>query len=336
MADNDKRIYLIIGEKTNFNRTIKNSVDINELYNKNMISESTYNDLISIYPDAKMKCWGFPDNKNKDNVWARMNEEDLCLMYNDDQIVMSGIFKYRFHNQEVAEYIWESDGTPFEYIFCLDDVHILDIASEKILIDEFGYKKSFIMGANPLANSRLEKVLNKYGSIENFRKEIEKDNRNDILDSSNSWRILAEDIFLKIIDKSVLHNNGTGIPKDIIKYFEIEEIAEGNNREIIFNYNEQDYNVRFEHIKPDRYRIMWRQDFANILKEQLPFWYQKFEEDNNYGSDQERPKLKLFKKNKNEYEVEIINENKIDVIYNKADPNIWWVNQGQTMAAEKS
>ncbi|TDO95012.1 dynein-related subfamily AAA family protein [Halanaerobium saccharolyticum] len=336
MADNDRRIYLIIGEKTNFNRTIKSSVDINELYEKNMISEATYNDLISIYPDAKMKCWGFPDNKNKDNVWARMNEDDLCLMYNDDQIVMSGIFKYRFHNQEVAEYIWESDGVPFEYIFCLDDVHILDIPSEKILIEEFGYKKSFIMGANPLANSRLEKVLDKYGSIDNFRKEIEKENRTDILHSSNSWRILSENIFLKIIDKSVLHNNGTGIPKDIIKYFEIEDIAEGGNREIIFNYNDEEYYARFEHISLDRYRIMWRQDFANILKDELSFWHQKFEEDSSYGSDQERPKLKFFKKSSNKYEIELIKGEETDITYDKFDPNIWWVNQGQTMEAEKN
>jgi len=337
MADTDKRIYLIIGEKTNFNRTIKNSVDINELYNKNMIPESTYNELISIYPDGKMKCWGFPDNKNKDNVWARMNEDDLCLMYNDKKIIMTGIFKYRFHNPEVAEYIWESDDdTPFEYIFCLNDVHFLDIPSKKILMDEFGYKSLSIMGANPLANSRLEKILDKYGSIDNFRKEIEKENRIDILYSSNSWRIVEENIFLKIIDKSVLHNNGTGIPKDIIKYFGIEDIAEGGNREIVFNYNVKEYYARFEHINLDRYRIMWRQEFADILKEQLPFWYQRLEADSSYGSDQERPKLKFFKVNKNEYEVEIIKGKETNVGYNKSDPNIWWINQGQTMAAEKN
>ncbi|MFW5988224.1 MAG: McrB family protein, partial [bacterium] len=77
-------------------------------------------------------------------------------------------------------YIWESDGTPFEYIFCLDDIHILEIPSEKILIDEFGYKSASIMGANPLANSRLAKVLDKYGSVDNFRKEIEKNYVNDV------------------------------------------------------------------------------------------------------------------------------------------------------------
>jgi len=80
---------------------------------------------------------------------------------------------------------------------------------------------------------------------------------------------------------------------------------------------------------------MWRQDFANILKDELSFWYQKFEENSSYGSDQERPKLKFFKKNKNEYEIELIKGKENEVTYTKSNQNIWWVNQGQTMEAEK-
>ncbi|MFW6015914.1 MAG: McrB family protein, partial [bacterium] len=256
------------------------------------------------------------------------------LMYLDKKIVMSGIIEYTFHNPDVAKYIWESSDEPFEYIFCFDDVHLLDIPSSKVLIKEFGYKNDFIMGANPLADDRLKKVLDEYGSIENFRKEIESENRDHILYSSNSWRILQENIFLKIIDKSVLHNNGTGIPKDIIKYFKMEDIEQGNNQEIIFNYNNKNYYARIEHISSDRYRIMWRQDFANILKEQLPFWYKKLGEDSSYGSDQERPKLKFYKKNNHKYKVEIIKEN-TNINYRINDPNIWWVNQGQTLSSEQ-
>ena len=111
-------------------------------------------------------------------------------MYQDKKIIMTGLISYKFRNAEVAADIWEESDEPFEYIFCFKDVHLPDIPSKKVLMDEFDYSAEFIMGANPLAKSRLEKVIDKYGTVDNFREEIEKGYVDDVSYSSkdpNIW-----------------------------------------------------------------------------------------------------------------------------------------------------
>jgi energy-coupling factor transporter ATP-binding protein EcfA2 len=120
-----------------------------------------------------MNCWDFQDNRTK-STWDKMNKNDLCLMYQDKKIIMTGLISYKFRNAAVAAEIWEESKKPFEYIFCFKDVHLPDIPSKDVLMDEFDYSAEFIMGANPLAQKRLEKVLDKYGTVDNFRKNIEK------------------------------------------------------------------------------------------------------------------------------------------------------------------
>ena len=189
--ENHKKIILVVGSENNFQKTIKNSVDIEELYKQNLINDKEYQDLLEIYPDAKMKCWGFQDNRTK-STWDKMNKNDLCLMYQDKKIIMSGLISYKFRNAEVAAEIWEESEKPFEYIFCFKDVHLPDIPSKRVLMDEFDYSAEYIMGANPLAQKRLEKVLDKYGTVDNFRKEVEKGYVSDVLYSSkdpNIWRV---------------------------------------------------------------------------------------------------------------------------------------------------
>lgn len=171
----NKDIFIVIGDKINYDRTIKNNVNIEELHNAQVIKDEDYNELKKIYPDGKMKCWGFQDNNSK-NVWGQMDYGDLCLMYYKSKIVMSGIIKYKFHNSDVADYIWESGDKPFEYIFCFEDVHILDIQSSKVLVEEFDYADDFIRGGSRLARNRLQNVINKHDSVESFREHIEEGN----------------------------------------------------------------------------------------------------------------------------------------------------------------
>ena len=174
MTKDHKRIFLVVGSENNFKRTIKNSVYIDKLYKDNLIDKEEYSDLIEIYPNAKMHCWGFQDNRTK-KTWEKMNENDLCLMYQDKKIVMSGLISYKFKNAKVAKEIWEDSDKPFEYIFCFKDVHLPNLPSKDVLVDEFNYSAAYIMGANPLGKDKLERVIKKYGSVDNFRKHIEKD-----------------------------------------------------------------------------------------------------------------------------------------------------------------
>jgi len=172
--EKNKKIFLVVGSEINFKKTIKNSVNIKFLYENNLIDEKTYSDLVDIYPNGKMNCWGFQDNRTK-KTWKKMNKDDLCLMYYDKKIVMTGLISYKFKNAKVAKEIWEDSDKPFEYIFCFKDVHLPNLPSKDVLMDEFNYSAAYIMGANPLGKDKLERVIKEYGSVDNFRKHIEKD-----------------------------------------------------------------------------------------------------------------------------------------------------------------
>ncbi|MFW6017164.1 MAG: hypothetical protein ACOCRK_12055, partial [bacterium] len=178
-----KNIFLVIGDDTNYSRTITDFIDITKY--KDIISETDYNNLMSIYPSGKMQCWGFQDNQSKNRCWDNMRYGDLCLMYNNSKIVMSGIVTYTLHSVKLSEEIWIQGDTPFEYIFCLNDVHILSIPSEKVLIDEFNYKRAYTLGASALSDEKFNRLIKEYGSISNFRKHIEDGDYKHISSNNN-------------------------------------------------------------------------------------------------------------------------------------------------------
>lgn len=168
-------IFTVTGDTENYRRTIKNEVNLDELKSENIIADEDYKNLSGIYKSNRIKCWGFQDNRSKQN-WEKMSSGDLCLMYRDKKIVMAGFITYKFESVEVAEYIWKPSDSPFKFIFCLKEVSILNLPSKEILVEEFGYESPSIRGALRLADNRRENLMKEYGTLENFKKEIERMN----------------------------------------------------------------------------------------------------------------------------------------------------------------
>ena len=95
----------------------------------------------------------------------------------------------------------------------------------------------------------------------------------------NSWEILNDKIALKTVDKSVLIHHGTGIPIQTRYFFEIDKMVAGERKNITISYQNKDYEAYFEleSNQTGRTRLLWYSDFRDILKLELPEYYEVIE-----------------------------------------------------------
>ena len=95
----------------------------------------------------------------------------------------------------------------------------------------------------------------------------------------NSWEILNDKIALKTVDKSVLIHHGTGIPIQTRYFFEIDKMVAGERKNINISYQNKNYEAYFEleSSQTGRTRLLWYSDFRDILKLELPEYYEVIE-----------------------------------------------------------
>lgn len=82
----------------------------------------------------------------------------------------------------------------------------------------------------------------------------------------DSWEIVGENTAIKTCDKSFFEHNGSGVPKEICWFFEVEDLPQGETRQITLTYNGKDYTGRISNDTTDRIRIFWNTDLGNTFK----------------------------------------------------------------------
>lgn len=129
---------------------------------------------------------------------------------------------------------------------------------------------------------------------------------------SYSWNILSPNIFLKEIDKSVFRD-GTGIPIDVRKYFDIEDMSSGEQRatKLILKNKTYDAQIVMDRQPNPRTQLRWKSDFASLLQEEFPEWYEAITNDADITS--ELPEIRFIKTDKYTYSIEFIHPSEIDL-----------------------
>jgi 5-methylcytosine-specific restriction protein A len=86
-----------------------------------------------------------------------------------------------------------------------------------------------------------------------------------------SWIQISDSVILKVIDKSAIDYNGTGIPKELRKFFGIDKIKYQEPIEIRLEHNDFLYNAHFLIEKSDlgRTRLFWSSDFTHMMLQTL-------------------------------------------------------------------
>lgn len=103
----------------------------------------------------------------------------------------------------------------------------------------------------------------------------------------SSWEILSPVEFQKKTDKSVFHHHGTAIPAELAGYFEVAHLGPGGIQEIKLEHQGKIYRARIEtdHQLSLRRRLFWKSDFALLLKEELPGWFEIFSQRDNHNQN---------------------------------------------------
>lgn len=126
--------------------------------------------------------------------------------------------------------------------------------------------RPFIQGYKPLGNyqdKRRESVL---AQLENRPGEFDHGHEN--VQEAFSWKVYGDNVAEKDMDRSAFIHNGTGIPKTITSFFDMD--GRQANREVTLQLNGRDYQGVLRVDPQGRVRCMWRSDLAEAIRRDLP------------------------------------------------------------------
>lgn len=120
----------------------------------------------------------------------------------------------------------------------------------------------------------------------------------------NSWKIISTNTALKYLDKSAFIQ-GSGIPKVIRNFFEIENMSKGKKKYIELRYKKKIYNGYFHMSNEEnsRTRLFWDKNFCIVLRNTFREYYEEVLS-NGLTPKEQKPQLQL-KKNKDYYDVSL-------------------------------
>lgn len=164
----------------------------------------------------------------------------------------------------------------------------------------------------------LHKIIslqNNIHPIEDLVSEIKRD----------SWTIFPnKKLYIKQMDKSSFIHHGTGIPKELRKYFEIDNLNLGKRKNIVLEYMNIRFDAYFELLKTDRSRLMWHADFEEAIIKRFPEIYADFKnEKEDKNSNANLPELRFLFLGDGLYSVEFISDLEIreDIDSEEAEEN---------------
>jgi hypothetical protein len=148
-----------------FQDTVQKPVPISSILPHVRI-DAEINNIRQVSRNNSVFVWGVTPGKKDANSkkWSRINPGDVTLFYRQGFIFSSAVATYKFHNKELAQFLWGSDenGATWEYIYFIDEIKY-----HKIPVNTFnqivGYAPNFIIqGFNVLDEIKSIKVFSAF------------------------------------------------------------------------------------------------------------------------------------------------------------------------------
>jgi len=120
-----------------------------------------------------------------------------------------------------------------------------------------------------------------------------------------SWTIESGTTAVKKTDRSVFLYRETVIPQKIRDYFSIEDLQPGQKRHIVLWHRNSRFDAFIEKTVHDspRTRMLWKPDFAAVLREEYPQWLDFFKKSRIESED--TPSLRFTRRQESDhYDVE--------------------------------
>ncbi len=123
--------------------------------------------------------------------------------------------------------------------------------------------------------------------------------------SAYSWNILSDDVAIKHMDKSAFLHHGTAIPREIAFFFELPEngLLTTKPIQLMLGTNIYEAHIHMD-VLNSRYRLFWKTDFVNQLKERFPYIYSKHAL--NEKLDDEKPVMRFKRTQQDLYKIDLI------------------------------
>ncbi|MGB7606441.1 MAG: EVE domain-containing protein [Lutisporaceae bacterium] len=127
----------------------------------------------------------------------------------------------------------------------------------------------------------------------------------------DSWTIYDETTFVKQMDKSTFLHKGTGIPKSIKQFFNVECLKQGEKRKVIVGYQNKEFEFKIECENSDleRTRLFWKSDFADIINNKYAIYLTSYKQSQKIDSF---PSIRFKKICNDKYNIEFINPNEVE------------------------
>lgn len=123
--------------------------------------------LQAIYPNGECAVWGLtPGEKNVNfKKWDRIKEGDVTIFSANKKLFASAVVTYKVQSYELAKHLWGTAdaGQTWEYIYFLDEVHLLDIpyATFNPVVDYVPH--NIIQGFTILNDDKSQKFFDAFG-----------------------------------------------------------------------------------------------------------------------------------------------------------------------------
>lgn len=131
--------------------------------------------------------------------------------------------------------------------------------------------RQWLKGLKPLSNvgKNISDELKSLVALHDphHSKSVDIDHDHTSKKKRSSWSVVDKNRVSKILDSSVFSDNGSGIPKDFLYFFELHDVKEKVTLET--------YVGRFDaelKLSNDRWRLMWKSGFTDFLKSKFPDW----------------------------------------------------------------
>lgn len=166
-----KNIFRVPVDNQHFKDTIETGKPVGEVANF-LLGEQRAR-LQRIAKEGVIRYWGsIPGEANTRN-FERLNEGDELICYRSGRYIALAKVAFTTISRNLAKNSWgETEiGKTWELIYFFSDVKFFEIDSG-IVNEEFGFKDGPVMGFNAISEDKAKKFLSKYGSVENFIKNL--------------------------------------------------------------------------------------------------------------------------------------------------------------------
>ncbi|SEK72319.1 5-methylcytosine-specific restriction endonuclease McrBC, GTP-binding regulatory subunit McrB [Chitinophaga rupis] len=149
-----------------FKDTVEKSVDIQVL--KKHLTSDQFDQLLKRSTIEGFYCWGSRPGPDNESNWKEMKEGDPIMSYWAFKYHHIAQIIYKIRNKDLAKELWGEDdeGKTWEYIYFFSKPESIDPPLSSVETKE--YLRGSYRGFTRIAKNKTERVLQEFGSLENF------------------------------------------------------------------------------------------------------------------------------------------------------------------------